>query len=981
MKQQTSHTRRNRARAMRRRRATRVIAWCLATLMVAAWLWAPQASGAEVDDTPFVEGDLPVPSGFTVEQLAVDSPAGLVFEIGSIAGIDGQYVQVVSATRRQLVGSPVALTVRGAPASVLSSNVVVDEARHRLFLPVRWANSGGFPVSGVLVFDGARRVVTNAEAPFIPYVQGSALQIDVAAQASLSYDAESDRLFVLGFPTAAPGANGAAANGTSPVATAAAVVQIDPSSGSAESYIVAGCVQLPTSLGGVPIVWDDALWIFCGGNALLNASAPNLTQGAFRIQLADGQFPQAGTGTTVYPVAGYYGGFGFSSDVGARIVGDRAGGRILVVAPYPGPAQIFVFDLSTRRVVGLMGIDPAAIPQRGCVDGSGRLYMYTGTSRPSPGSQLYGFLRGEARATSSPYPQVAGYPDFLSGYGTFRFACDWVRRQVLVAAVPNTGNSEQVVLVVRDPKPPYEPPPLPLDPDAATTGGPYDPATSGLAYQGDGRGFGAQVRLVGGYDPLVGTVVQGATLSYVQLGPVGSVGSIISPNSPKLTLGAAGLPDSPQGVALSDSQMTSAAQGIARDGGLEADMGRAGPALSQGGASGSGEGDNAQSNATDPWPYPVVTCAASPGDKSMTTKNTGANVMCDPEKYVAAASADTSDPVEIPGLVRIVGAGSSVISEVDKKTGVLTTTTKSWAKAVSLADGEIEIDNAVSEAVAQAGGQPGSAMATYRRTVGQLLINGQVICTPCDPAQVANAINAHPLTTPTVRASVPMPAGAPEGSDSQLYEIPGTPGGAQAEVARAADLQLEDQAVNEQSPYDREVSALRLEVENDGLRHLNVVIDLAAPQAFSRLQILGADAAVGEETTTTTQPEEVAPTTLPPAPPEAQPAAAAEVVPEPAGPPPAAPGFSTALVSYTPTAPPSVPEVMTSEPNFEAAPPQPVLPGPLGRVESGLRAAFASPSKFLALFLIWSVMAIPVYLASRRRLVLDFILGAPEGLS
>lgn len=978
MNQQTARAARGRSRAMRRRRATRVVAWCLATLLVAAWLWAPQASGTEADDTPYVEDALPIPSGFTVAQLAVDSPAGLIYEIGDIAGKDGEYVQVVSATRRQLVGSPVALTADGAPAKLFGGNAVVDEAQHRLFLPVGWANSGGFRATGVLVFDGPRRAVTNAEAPLVPYVNGQTLQIDLAQYASLSYDADSDRLFVIGFPTAAPSAGGASVQGNTGLATPpASVVQIDPSTGGAESYSVAGCLQLPQTLGGVPIVWEDALWLFCGGSTLLNASAPNFTQGAFRIQLADGHFPAAGSGVTIFPVAGYYGGLGFQG-ADAKVVGDPAGGRILVVAPSPGPAQIFVFDLPTRRVVGLMGIDAAAIPQHGCLDADGRFFLESTTTSPVQGSQLWGFLRGEARATSSPYPQVAGYPEFLTtGFHSFHFACDWVRRQVLVGLM--TGENKPAVLVVRDPKPPYEPPPAPLDPDAATTGGPYDPATSGLAYQGDGRGFGAQVRLVGGYDPLVSTFVQSNNPSNLALGPAGSIGSIISPNSPKLTLGAAGLPDSPQGVVLSDSQATSAAQGIARDGGLEADMGRAGPALSEGGASDNGDDGESQSGgAPDPWLYPITSCAASPGEKPMTRGDTGASVTCDPEHNRSAASADASEPVEIPGLVRIVGAGSSVISEVDKETGVLTTITKAWAKAVSLADGEIEIDDAVAEAVAQAGGQPGSAKAIYRRSVGQLLIDGQVVCAPCDPVQVADAINAHPFTQPTLRASVPMPEGASAGSDSQLYEIPGTPGGAQAEVARAADTQLEDQAINEQSPYDHEVGALRLELSNDSLRHLNLVIDLAAPQAFSRLQILAADTAV-EETTTTTAPAELLPT-LPPSPvADEPPAPVADVVPEPAGPPPAAPGF--ALVSYTPPAPPSAPDVITSQPRIEAPLPPPVLPGPLGHIESGLRAAFSSPSKFIALFLVWAVMAIPVYLASRRRLVVDFILGTTEGLS
>ena len=171
-----------------------------------------------------------------------------------------------------------------------------------------------------------------------------------------------------------------------------------------------------------------------------------------------------------------------------------------------------------------------------------------------------------------------------------------------------------------------------------------------------------------------------------------------------------------------------------------------------------------------------------------------------------------------------------------------------------------------------------------------------------------------------------------------------------------------------------------MELSNDTLRHLDLIVDLAAPQASSQLQILASDVtpAAEEEEETTTTTEVAAVTDAPEAP--AAPVEEAIVEPEPVGPPPGAPGFAVLPVSYTA---PSAPSVVTIEtPKFEPSPaPAPVLPGALGKVEQGLRTALASPGKFLALLLTWGVMAIPVYLAARRRLVTDHILQSVQGVS
>src|SRR5207248_7978939 len=108
-----------------------------------------------------------------------------------------------------------------------------------------------------------------------------------------------------------------------------------------------------------------------------------------------------------------------------------------------------------------------------------------------------------------------------------------------------------------------------------------------------------------------------------------------------------------------------------------------------------------------------------------------------------------------------------------------------------------------------------------------------------------------------------------------------------------------------------------------------------------------------------------------PPPPDDTPAEAAPVdeVPRDIGPPPGAVGFSPALASFSQPHSSAAPTVGLSTPRGAARGNPSPLRGALGQLGGGLRAALTSPTKFFELLMIWAVMAIPVYLASRRRLV------------
>jgi hypothetical protein len=202
-----------------------------------------------------------------------------------------------------------------------------------------------------------------------------------------------------------------------------------------------------------------------------------------------------------------------------------------------------------------------------------------------------------------------------------------------------------------------------------------------------------------------------------------------------------------------------------------------------------------------------------------------------------------------------------------------------------------------------------------------------------------------------------------------------TPGGAKAEVTRHRDEELEDQAINELSVFDGQIPAIRLEIQNNSFKHPDLLVDLAAPQAFSRVDILPADYTPPPEPTTTTAPP---PTTAP-----AQQATEAAVEPEPeeVGPPPGAVGFSGPKLASktTPAVTPSI-KFGGGAPPKRNAPRSPVQRA-LEQISDGIRAALTSPGKFLELLLVWTVMAVPVYLAARRRLVVDSILGPTQEIA
>ncbi|MCA1843040.1 MAG: hypothetical protein LC792_07575 [Actinobacteria bacterium] len=204
-------------------------------------------------------------------------------------------------------------------------------------------------------------------------------------------------------------------------------------------------------------------------------------------------------------------------------------------------------------------------------------------------------------------------------------------------------------------------------------------------------------------------------------------------------------------------------------------------------------------------------------------------MSCDPGRGTASGSAIANGYFEVPGVLRVSGATSSVTTRLDDALGIVTTVATE-VKAVSIAGGQIELGDVRAEASTSARGLPAGpvagrpaspgAVGAYRSEVGRMTIGGHTECQPCDPAQVARAINDLPEAN--VQAVVPR-------LDTDVLH--GTPGGYEAIVRRDRWEQLNDEVMNELSAYDQEVPALRLVVQEDAYQHSALFVDLAAPQA------------------------------------------------------------------------------------------------------------------------------------------------------
>lgn len=987
-RQAGSKVTRSRKRRQSRHRRLIAVTWIVATLAAAAWLAAPSAGAA----TPPVvtTGQLPL----DLHDPALDSKARLLYDID--AGGEG-VVTVYRAdppyTKLGVVQLPIVGSTQNSGGQ--GAAFAVDEVHHRLFVAVtpppnfvsQKPTTQGSDKATLLIIDGPSRQVVGRVPMYTGAKPGG---LDVSGEAvtglvwpNIAYDAVHDRLY--GASTLGLGAVGESGVGSGAVVAGAVVVQVNPTkaiewyadpthfhtaSPSADwSFVLPQCEVMVKSRGGWPARNGDNVLLPCTGVDRSEGSQPEVTQGLFSLPLghdAQGNETPPADASKV----------GFSTVLGSYDRGsslyDPTSNRAIFISANFGPAAAILYDVAHSAIVGLVGRAFGTALLNACLNGqTGRMYLFTSTDNTvPPGAQNVGLLVGEARAREVPYPQGFGFPSY-AGVDAPTVVCDPVGNKVYARYLG-------VWKIIEDHLSAYVAPPPLHDPDLDTTDIPFNPAKVRMSFNGSARAYAARVELVGGTGAI--------KANYEGVDSNGALG--LSSASPILTFAASGIPGESSDVSISDAQSTANAIAVWRDSST-----KTATSSTPGDPTGLSPVQPPQEPIPDKWPYNPVNCTTPNGADPVEAGDVDASVSCDSVKGTATASTQPRGVFEIPGVLRMAGVGSSVTTSVDKTTGILTTKALSHVGSISLGDGQIELDNVDAMATSTAAGRPGTASGAYIRSIGRFILGGNIICgqslddpkadaNPCDPRQVVDRINAIPQGT--VQASLPAPDGVPAPGEDPFYAIAGTPKGAESSVVRDHWQQLNDQAINEITPYDQVVPALRLTVGNDTYRHSQLMVDLAEPLAFSRVTIKPCPfCRTAPATTTTTAkpllhilsndadvPRELPEATAPAATPTT---AAAQPTTT------TAPGDDGSSADVEAARDDSTSPYVTTTSSQPAPSPRhaslahqaaQAATQAARRLGKGLAIVFTSPRRLLELLLVWSVMTAPVYLSSRRQLAL-----------
>lgn len=188
------------------------------------------------------------------------------------------------------------------------------------------------------------------------------------------------------------------------------------------------------------------------------------------------------------------------------------------------------------------------------------------------------------------------------------------------------------------------------------------------------------------------------------------------------------------------------------------------------------------------WPFDLAKCQDDGTTPSDGSANGGmASASCDVAAHAAIASASAPGfPGVDPNLIsaRTLFALVSVVK--DSTVGLVSRST-AGVYGLTLLGGKVKIGQLVSEATAKAKGRPGTANASFTRTIAQLEIDGTKKCDVCDIKSAEEMINRALAGVATI--SFPEPDGA--------YYPNGSKGGFQSVVEKDRFDFYSDRALND----------------------------------------------------------------------------------------------------------------------------------------------------------------------------------------
>jgi hypothetical protein len=312
-----------------------------------------------------------------------------------------------------------------------------------------------------------------------------------------------------------------------------------------------------------------------------------------------------------------------------------------------------------------------------------------------------------------------------------------------------------------------------------------------------------------------------------------------------------------------------------------------------------------------------------------TATGDAASVTCDVAKQRASGSVATEpgrilvrraqqDPAVL-APVQVRSAEVTVDVSRDGPLGKVVTTITSAAKGIDIL-GSVKIGEVVATARTETHGRPGTATTTYERTVTGLVVGGTRVCAgDCPIATVQQAVND--TFGGRVRVDFPVPDryAAPNGTVARISD------NAYRHIERTTLDDVEDDVVV--------TPAMEVVAYLDATASSRLVAGFAALSSQQRYRVYR----VGSEEDDS-PPAGGGPSAGPLPVPSALPTVEPDDHP-PASPPPVA-------------APPAPGDVLT-------------------RLVEGMKVVFRSPRHIASVAALWALLALPTYLAARRRLLAD----------
>jgi Tfp pilus assembly protein FimT len=335
-----------------------------------------------------------------------------------------------------------------------------------------------------------------------------------------------------------------------------------------------------------------------------------------------------------------------------------------------------------------------------------------------------------------------------------------------------------------------------------------------------------------------------------------------------------------------------------------------------------------------PAPFAAPALCADLGYSPTIAADDSATVSCDVTKQLASAEVEAQParilmtraghPDAVPAPVQVKDADASVDVHRDGPLGKVVTTLRSEADGIDIL-GAVQIGRVVAKAVVTTHGRPGTAATSYERSVSGLVVNGVEVCdTTCSTAQVHAVVDE--VFGGRVRVAFPEPEryAAPNGTVARLTDN---------RYRHVERTQFDD------VPEDSVLTpAMEVVVYLDGTSTSRLVVSLASVSGQQRYRIyrLGPDA------------------TPPPPLPSALPTAVRPPVLDPEDPlgGGSVPTLTDPLVKHPLAAPPTPADLVR-------------------RLRDGLKVVMRSPGQLAGVVALWTLLALPVYLSARRRLLLD----------